>query len=92
MLFPIDAKFGTEEVDRFCQSRAEILAKTLQFRIHRVVYKSRQSAKFAGFSARFRRLLSLLHEPRYVEEMMFIRSKVLRLNKKMQYLSFPKNI
>ena len=26
-----------------------------------VVYKSQQSAKFAGFSARFRRLLSLLH-------------------------------
>ena len=27
---------------------------------NRVVYKSRQPAKFAGFSARFRRLLSLL--------------------------------
>ena len=25
--------------------------------------------KFAGFSARFRRLLSLLHESKYVEEM-----------------------
>ena len=37
----------------------------------RVVYKSRQPAKFASFSARFRRLLSLLHKPRYVEEMMF---------------------
>ena len=47
----------------------------------RVVYKSRQPAKFAGFSARFRRLLSLLHKPRYVEEMMFIRSKPLGLNK-----------
>ena len=47
----------------------------------RVVYKSRQPANFAGFSARFRRLLSLLHEPRYVEEMMFIRSKLLGLNK-----------
>ena len=35
----------------------------------RVVYKSRQPAKFAGFSARFRRLLSLLHESKYVEEM-----------------------
>ena len=43
--------------------------------ICRVVYKSRQPAKFAGFSARFRRLLSLLHEPRYVE-MMFIRAKL----------------
>ena len=39
----------------------------------RVVYKSRQAAKFAGFSARFRRLLSLLHKSRYVEEMMFYR-------------------
>ena len=47
----------------------------------RVVYKSRQPANFAGFSARFRRLLSLLHEPRYAEEMMFIRSKLLGLNK-----------
>ena len=47
----------------------------------RVVYKSRQPANFAGFSARSRRLLSLLHEPRYVEEMMFIRSKLLGLNK-----------
>ena len=36
---------------------------------HRVVYKSRQPAKFAGFSARFCRLLSLLHESQYVEEM-----------------------
>ena len=41
---------------------------------YRVVYKSRQPAKFAGFSARFHWLLSLLHESRYVEEMMFIRS------------------
>ena len=47
----------------------------------RVVYKSRQPANFAGFSARSRWLLSLLHEPRYVEEMMFIRSKLLGLNK-----------
>jgi len=31
----------------------------------RVVYKSRQPAKFAGFSARFRRLLSLLHESKH---------------------------
>ena len=29
----------------------------------RVVDKSRQPAKYAGFSARFRRLLSLLREP-----------------------------
>ena len=34
----------------------------------RVVYKSRQPAKFAAFSARFRWLLSLLHESKYVEE------------------------
>ena len=40
----------------------------------RVVYKSPQPAKFAGFSAKFRRLLSLLHESGYVKEMMFIRS------------------
>ena len=43
----------------------------------RVVYKSRQPVKFAGFSARFRRLLSLLRESRYVKEMMFMRSKLL---------------
>ena len=36
---------------------------------NRVVYKSWQPAKFAGFSARFRRLLSLLYESKYVEEM-----------------------
>ena len=35
----------------------------------RVVYKSRQPAKFTGFAARFRQLLSLLHESKYVEEM-----------------------
>ena len=34
-----------------------------------VLYKSRQPAKFAGFAARFRQLLSLLHESKYVEEM-----------------------
>ena len=39
-----------------------------------IVYKSRQPVKSAVFSARFRRLLSLLHESRYVGEMMFIRS------------------
>ena len=33
-------------------------------------------------TVRFRRLLSLLEESRYVEEMMFIRSKLLGLNKK----------
>ena len=38
------------------------------------VYNSLQPAKFAGFSARFHRLLSLLQKPRYVKEMMFIRS------------------
>ena len=41
----------------------------------RVVYKTWQPAKFAGFSARFRWLLSFLHESRYLEEMMFIRFK-----------------
>ena len=42
----------------------------------RVVYKSWQPAKFAGFSASFHRLLSSLHESRYmyVEEMMFMKS------------------
>ena len=35
----------------------------------RVVFKSQQPAKCAGFSARFRQLLSLLHESKYVEEM-----------------------
>ena len=30
----------------------------------RVVYKSRQAAKFSGFSVRFRRLLSLFEESR----------------------------
>ena len=36
--------------------------------------KSWQPAKFAGFSAGFHQLLSLLHEPRYGKEMIFIRS------------------
>ena len=40
----------------------------------RVVYKSQQPAKFTSFSARFSQLLSLLHESRYVQEMMFIKS------------------
>ena len=39
------------------------------FGMFRVACKSRQPAKFAGFSARFRRLLSLLPESKYVEEM-----------------------
>ena len=58
----------------------------------RVVYKSRQPAKFAGFSVRFRRLLSLFEESRHVEEMMFMRSKLLGLNtnKNLQCLSFLK--
>ena len=57
-----------------------------------VVYKSRQPAKFAGFSVRFRRLLSLFEESRHVEEMMFMRSKLLGLNtnKNLQCLSFLK--
>ena len=33
--------------------------------ISRVEYKSPQPAKFAGFSARFRQLLSLLHESKH---------------------------
>ena len=53
---------------------------------HRVVYKRRQPAKFAGFSARFWRLLSLLHKSRYVEEMMFIRSQNRLLFTKLQLL------
>ena len=40
--------------------------------VFRVVYKSQQLANFAYFSARFHRLL--LHESRYVNQMMFIRS------------------
>lgn len=40
----------------------------------RVVYKSRLPVNFAGFSGRFCRLLSLFHESRYVEGMMFITS------------------
>ena len=61
---------------------------------HRVVYKSRQPAKFAGFSVRFRRLLSLFEESRHVKEMMFMRSKLLGLNtnKNLQCLSFLKII
>ena len=52
----------------------------------RVVYKSQQLAKFAGFSARFCRLLSLLHEYRCVKEMMFIRSHNHLLFTKLQLL------
>ena len=56
----------------------------------RVVYKSQQPTKFAGFSIRFHALLSLLHKSRCVEEMMFIKSKLLGLdkNKNLQSLSF----
>ena len=46
--------------------------------------KSRQL--FACFSARFCRLLSLLYESRYVEEMMFIRSHNCLLFTKLQLL------
>lgn len=45
----------------------------------RVVYKSRLPVNFAGFSGRFCRLLSLFHESRYVEGMMFITSHPLFL-------------
>ena len=57
----------------------------------RIVHKSRQLAKFASFSARFCRLLSLLRESRYGKEMTFIRSK-LRLNRNtnLHCLSFLK--
>ena len=55
----------------------------------RVVYKSRQPAKFAGLSARFCRLLWLRQESRYAEEMMFIRSKPgLNKNINLHCLSF----
>ena len=37
--------------------------------IYRVVYKNQQLAKFPSFSVRFFRLLSLLHESRYAEDM-----------------------
>ena len=45
-----------------CVKTADNCNKTATLR---VVYKSRQPAKFAGFSARFRRLLSLLHESKH---------------------------
>ena len=38
----------------------EISERTLHRRLRRVVYKSREPAKFAGYSAKFCRLLSLL--------------------------------
>ena len=47
--------------------------KALKIRAGLYNYKSRQ--QFTGFYARFRRLLSLLHEQRDVE-MMFIRAKL----------------
>ena len=52
---------------------------------------SRRS-NFAGFSVRFRQLLSLFEESRHVEEMMFMRCKLLGLNtnKNLQCLSFLK--
>ena len=56
--------FSDTEVNNF---RAE--QRVSSNLIGRVVYKGRQPAKFAGFSARFRRLLSLLHESKYVEKM-----------------------
>ena len=54
--------------------------------ICRVVYKSQQLAKFAGFSDRFCQLLSLLHKWRYAEETMFIRSHNRLLFTKLQLL------
>ena len=54
--------------------------------IFRVVYKSWQSAKLAGFFARFCQLLSLPHQSRYVEEMMFIRSHNHQLFTKLRLL------
>ena len=48
------------------QFKVPHLGEGFEFYVSRVVYKSRQPAKSASFSARFRRLLSLLHESRYV--------------------------
>ena len=61
------------------------------FHFPRVVYKSRQLVNFAGFSARFPWLLSLLHGSRYVEEMMFIRSHNRLLFTKLWLLKNLKN-
>ena len=73
--------YSTNEIIDFwrcrCLCRRQILKSLINYQQHdghlqwasRVVYKSRQPAKFAGFSARFRRLLSLLHKSKYVEEM-----------------------
>ena len=56
----------------------------------RVVDKSRQPAKFASLSARFHRLLSLLQESRYVEEMMSIRSTTVYFSQNSGYLKTEK--
>ena len=68
-------------------------ATFFEIAVYRVVYKVQQPAKFAGFSARFCQLFSLLHESRCFEEVMFIRSKLLGLNniKKLNCLSFLKS-
>ena len=58
-----------EKVD-FTKLPKDILGNSILIPdIDAVIYKSRQPAKFAGFSTRFRRLLSLLHGSKYVEEM-----------------------
>ena len=68
MVFLFKDRSLFKSIVNLCVIRGEI--RILQFFLQvTVVYKSQQPAKFAGFSARFRRLLSLLHESKYVEEM-----------------------
>ena len=60
----------------------------------RVVYMSWQLANFPGFSARFRRLLSLLHKSKYVEEMdpqpsTFHKTRLLKNLKKTLHVLLP---
>ena len=76
-----------ENIEHFGGVVASWLATCMSARlIIRVVYNSPQPAKFTSFSAMFRRLLSLLHKSRYVEEMMFIRSHNHLLFTKLQLL------
>ena len=83
-LFPLDCSLSSlDESKPFHKVRRRTVKATISSSRHPVscllrcwtpllswvVYKSRQLAKFAGFSARFHRLLSLLHESKYFEEM-----------------------
>ena len=64
---------------------ATLVIWTMVNRRIKVVYKSRQPAKFTGFSKRFCRLLSLLQESRYGKEMIgSLISRSSRLPKKSQ--------